>query len=50
MCKTCNDQRRIGSMVHGIWVIGPCGCNKGDWATTRKPILEKILREAREKK
>lgn len=45
MCETCNDQRRIGSMVHGIWVFGPCHCNTGDWETTRKPFLEKLLKE-----
>lgn len=47
MCLICNDQGRTGSVVHGIWVIKPCSCNnKGDWETTRKPFLEKILKEA----
>lgn len=48
MC-ICEGNGKVGSVVHGMWLIEPCECNKGNWETTRKPQLEKLLKEARER-
>ena len=45
----CEGLGRTAVMVHGMIQIEPCSCNNGDWAATRKPELEQILREAEER-
>jgi hypothetical protein len=42
----CEGLGRTAELVHGMIMVAPCTCNTGDWETTRKPELERILQEA----
>ncbi|MFJ8071627.1 hypothetical protein ACIQZD_22180 [Peribacillus sp. NPDC096447] len=49
MCNNCNGLGKTSKKIgKGLEWINPCFCLP-DWATTRKPQLEKILKEARER-
>lgn len=49
MCAKCNDlEHSHTEVIGGVWQVTPCSCLP-DWETVRKPQLEKILKEARER-
>lgn len=49
MCANCNGLKHTHTeVVAGVWQVTPCSCLP-DWETVRKPQLERILKEARER-
>lgn len=49
MCANCNGHKHIHTeVIGGVWQVTPCSCLP-DWETVRKPQLERILKEARER-